>query len=79
MKFEEDMMNVDKYLFQSPYHSPVQFGRPDPSSKQEETDSGTKQKMTAVQSKTPTEIMQKTEVDLGIKPTVTANSIDLYA
>lgn len=29
-------MNVQQYLFQSPYNSSVQVGRPDPSSKQED-------------------------------------------
>jgi len=29
-------MNVSRYLFQSPYSSQVQVGRPDPSVKQEE-------------------------------------------
>lgn len=29
-------MNVSSYLFQSPYSSPVQVGRVDPSAKQEE-------------------------------------------
>lgn len=30
-------MNVSSYLFQSPYSSPVQVGRVDPSAKQEDT------------------------------------------
>ena len=28
-------MEVRRYIYQSPYNSPVQFGRPDPSSKEE--------------------------------------------
>ena len=29
-------MNVERYIFQSPYSSSVQIGRPDPSSKKED-------------------------------------------
>jgi hypothetical protein len=36
VKNEEDVMNTTQYLFQSPYNSQVQFGRPDPATKQNE-------------------------------------------
>lgn len=33
---EEEMMEIQQYLFQSPYSSQVQIGRPDPSAAQNE-------------------------------------------
>ncbi len=30
-------MEVKRYIYQSPYNAPVQFGRPDPSSQQSES------------------------------------------
>ena len=30
-------MEVKRYIYQSPYNAPVQFGRPDPSSKESES------------------------------------------
>ena len=30
-------MEVKRYIFQSPYNAPVQFGRPDPTAKQSES------------------------------------------
>jgi len=38
-------MTVNRYLFQSPSSSQVQIGRPDPSAKQEQTNTNTSQQL----------------------------------
>lgn len=76
-------MTVNRYLFQSPYTSQVQVGRPDPSVKQEQ---GTQTQSTGaellqttnqtVQEAKSFEVAQVSEV----KPTVdSAQLLDVYA
>ena len=68
-------MQVNKYLYQSPSTSAVQFGRLDPSSqKSESTDFAGK-------SNSLKEVTQEPIVESSqtIKPTVTATKIDIYA
>jgi hypothetical protein len=75
-------MNVAKYIFQSPYPSPTQVGRLDPSSKeQSSTSSNTSAKQESpVVAKTFGEILQSdTQSAQQVKPTVSDNSLDTYA
>ena len=80
---EEDIMNVARYIYQSPYSSPVQFGTPDPSVKGEDT---AQQKGGNTQSfKLPNESLQnaqnfKTAQTQNVEPTVDTNKLlDVYA
>jgi hypothetical protein len=74
-------MNVTQYTFQSPYSSPVQVGRPDPSSKQEtsaqpDTSGFVKSINTSLSDAKSFQATQTQEV----KPTVdTGSNIDIYA
>ena len=74
-------MQVAQYLFQSPSPSPVQVGRLDPSSvNQQSTSSSSQDLPKAVVNQTETkaqafEISQKQDV----KPTLDTNAIDFYA
>ena len=36
---KEESMNISSYIFQSPYPSPIQVGRPDPQAEQQEVES----------------------------------------
>jgi hypothetical protein len=73
-------MNVTQYTFQSPYPNQVQVGRPDPSSKQEDSSSeGTseliKSTNTSLSDAKNFQTTQKEEV----KPTVNSgNVLDTY-
>ena len=70
-------MQVERYIFQSPYSSPVQFGRPDPTTK----DNSAEQKLLKSTNETAFkaqvfESSQKKEVT----PTVSSsNLLDVYA
>ena len=70
-------MQVERYLFQSPYSSPVQFGRPDPSTRDDAQD----QQLIKQTNKTAREAQvfassEKKEVT----PTVdSGNLLDVYA
>ena len=74
-------MDTTQYLFQSPYNSQVQFGRPDPSTKQNE------QTQEAINSLTQdTNAVTKEAQSFGesqtkeVTPTVESpNQIDVYA
>ena len=70
-------MTVNSYLFQSPSPNQVQVGRLDPNSAQEkDTSSSPNTQNTALQAKADTFIATNTQ---EVKPTITANSIDVYA
>jgi len=77
-------MNVGSYIFQSPYSSQVQVGRPDPSVKSEESENSTTQSsagsFTAVNSTaTEAQTFQSTQVS-EVEPTVESNQLlDVYA
>lgn len=70
-------MNVQQYLFQSPYSSGVQVGRLDPSTKQEDSGSNP----APVQAKTFGEILQNDFVSpQKVAPTVeSGQTLDVYA
>ena len=70
-------MQVTQYLFQSPYSSPVQYGRVDPSTQNSLQDSkqqfhATNETLTKAQT---FQVTQKQEVT----PTVSSNKLDVYA
>ena len=79
-KYEEDVMNVSRYIFQSPYSSQVQVGRPDPSVKQDSSSAVATQSapvvnetLSSAQSFTATQTSEVT-------PTVSSNNLlDVYA
>lgn len=74
-------MNVGSYIFQSPYSSQVQVGRPDPSAKQEDSSTQSSNSSLSVVNPTlqeaqTTEAAQVSEVE----PTVeSAQLLDIYA
>jgi len=69
-------MAVQSYLFQSPYSSPIQIGRPDPSVKQDtnsDMPNTTNETLQKAQSFAATQTKD-------VVPTVTSNQLlDLYA
>jgi len=70
-------MQVAQYTFQSPSTSQVQVGKLDPSSVKEEKSSSLPSAATnQTQTKAESFIAMQTQ---EVKPTVTANSIDVYA
>ena len=74
-------MNITRYIFQSPYPSQVQIGRPDPSAKQDV--SGSQPDMQILKNTNDTankaETFSSTEKK-DVKPTVnTTNLLDTYA
>ena len=77
-------MNVGSYIFQSPYSSQVQVGRPDPSAKSEESENSTTQSsagsFTSVDSTVAeAQAFEATQVS-EVKPTVeSAQLLDVYA
>ncbi len=77
-------MNVGSYIFQSPYSSQVQVGRPDPSAKSEESQSSTTQSsagsFTAVNSTAQeAQTFKATQVS-EVKPAVESTQLlDIYA
>jgi len=70
-------MQVAQYLFQSPSPNPVQVGRLDPSSLKEESSSSLPEAVTN-ETATKAQDFASTQVQ-EVKPTVTSNSIDIYA
>ncbi len=79
-------MQVNRYLFQSPYSSQVQFGTPDPSVKSEESAQTTqKESKNTQQAPTfPNESLQnaqnfKSTQVKDVTPTVSNNFLDIYA
>lgn len=74
-------MNVGSYIFQSPYSSSVQVGRPDPSVKKE--DSSAQSGNSSFSAINPTvqeaQTLQATQTQ-EVKPTVeSAQLLDIYA
>lgn len=76
-------MEVKNYTFQSPYPSPVQVGRPDPSTKKEDTsteDASTKTTFIEPVSTNETlQAAQSLESSLKSDVTPTLNTLDTYA
>jgi len=78
---KEDVMEVRRYTFQSPYPSPVQFGRLDPSSVKSD-DASQKNSSLDVSSQTQQKAqMLQNELKGDVKPMVEQSSglLDLYA
>ena len=75
-------MNVGSYIFQSPYSSQVQVGRPDPSVKKEDSSSSSSaQQGTTVVNETLSKAksFESTQVS-EVKPVVKSeNLLDVYA
>lgn len=74
-------MTVSRYLFQSPYTSQVQVGRPDPSVKQEQgtQSSGAELPKSTNATLQKAQDFQATQVS-EVKPTVdSASLLDVYA
>ncbi|MBU1990125.1 hypothetical protein KJ691_05195 [bacterium] len=73
-------MNVARYLFQSPYSSPVQVGRPDTSVKKEESSGGGAELNLQSQSARDAQSFQATQIK-EVQPTVDASQalLDVYA
>jgi len=69
-------MQVAQYTYQSPSTSAVQFGRLDPSSVKDK--SATELPQSINQTATKAQEFQATQVQ-EVTPTVTANTLDVYA
>lgn len=69
-------MQVTRYLFQSPYSSPVQFGRVDPSSKDSSQDN-TKLLNSTNETANKAQIFESTQTK-EVTPTV-SGKLDVYA
>ena len=76
-------MNVSRYIFQSPYSSQVQVGRPDPSVKQEESSSvgSSSSQSVPVVNETLSSAQSFGATQVGeVTPTVSSdNLLDVYA
>lgn len=74
-------MQVTKYLFQSPYSSPVQFGRVDPTTKESSTENSTQLMSSGNETASKAEALQATQKK-EVTPSVstdTGNKLDIYA
>jgi hypothetical protein len=72
-------MTVQSYIFQSPYSSQVQIGRPDPSAKQDSQGSDTQTLENTNQTLQEAKSFQATQTQ-DVSPSVTTNQhLDLYA
>ena len=73
-------MNVSRYIFQSPYSSQVQVGRPDPSVKQESSSAVATQSAPVV-NETLSSAQSFAATQVGeVTPTVSSdNLLDVYA
>ena len=74
-------MNVSSYIFQSPYSSPVQVGKPDPNATQEQStqkDTSAEVITTTNESANNAKSFQATQTQ-EVKPTVETNTLDTYA
>ena len=74
-------MNVTRYLFQSPSSNQVQIGKPDLSSKEEDSSKSTSSFGSAVTAKSPEQWLQNDATSVQkVKPTVNSNQLlDTYA
>jgi hypothetical protein len=74
-------MNTTQYLFQSPYNTQVQFGRPDPSSEQNQKLQSDTNKLNQQTNSTAKEASNfQTNQTSEVKPTVSSsNLLDIYA
>ena len=74
-------MNVTQYTFQSPYSSPIQVGRPDPSSQKSETTTGNSSELLKATNTTVNEAQDFAQAQTTeVTPTVDSpNTLDIYA
>ena len=74
-------MNISRYLFQSPYSSQVQIGRPDPSVKKEDSTQSTGAELSKNTNLTQQKAEQFKATQVSeVKPTVDSKQLlDTYA
>ena len=78
-KYEEDVMNVNRYIFQSPYSSQVQVGRPDISVKQEGSSAVSSQSAPVVNETLSNAQSFAATQTSEVTPTVSSNNLlDVY-
>jgi len=65
-------MTIASYLFQSPYSSPVQVGRPDPAAQKSESQSTQESPVLAEQKQLPAESSVKPTLGGGVSISLTA-------
>jgi len=70
-------MTVDRYIFQSPYSSAVQVGRPDPSVKKESDASSAELPKALNETVQKAQSFQETQKG-EVKTTVSSNKLDIY-
>ena len=76
---KEDVMQVAKYLYQSPSSSPIQVGRLDPNSKKEEESSKANSLPQNVVNETAAKAQDfQSSMVQEVKPTVDQNRLDIY-
>ncbi|MCD6172160.1 MAG: hypothetical protein J7J96_00035 [Sulfurimonas sp.] len=74
-------MTVERYLFQSPYSSSVQVGRPDPSVKKEDTSQSSSSESPSVTNQTlqDTKSFQATQISEVKSSVDSTHLLDVYA
>ena len=74
-------MNVTQYTFQSPYSSPVQVGRPDPSSQKADSTGQVSSKLPSSTNTSLVDAQNFQATQIGeVTPTLdSGNTIDIYA
>ena len=73
-------MQVAQYTFQSPYPSPVQVGRLDPSSLKESSAGSSQSDPAALKNETQQKAKNlESSLKQEVKPTVSSNQLDIYA
>jgi len=77
---KEDDMQIAKYTFQSPYPSPVQVGRLDPSSLKENSANTNQSDPAALTNETEQKAKNlQSSLKEEVKPTLSNNQLDIYA
>ena len=72
-------MEVKRYLFQSPYSSPVQFGRPENVRTQQEDQSLDVQTQTEQKAQSVKNAITQTEVKPEVSGSASTSLLDVYA
>ena len=70
-------MEVKRYIYQSPYQSPVQFGRPDPSTKNDQDAKLMEETNTTLQK--AQQVKTSLEQQADIKVNQNSSGLDIYA
>lgn len=71
-------MEVAQYTYQSPYTSPVQFGRANPSSQKEQNSAAEQLPNTTNETVAKAQQFEASQTQ-EVKPSVVTNTLDLYA